>query len=790
MHIDLKSLLSLLLAAITIYTFIKAMRLDFLLEPVTVLWRGLSKKGKAFIPCVIVLFALFAVSKDGTNTLENSESGSTNTNSQNEYDFSDSNIVNRIMGLLGSRKSYSRTLPEWYIAIGYGTTDSDGDGIPDDWERWTRTNPQTNDADLDPDGDGVCNYDEFINQCDPMCSDTDGDGFSDSLEISGMATGKPWFNPLVRASYDYVEVDENNNGIPDRWENTGYSYGFTDADSNGLCDNIAFVQKNDDNFDVIVTVTTTRSALLTWGTNSGEGYVVQPCTNLSMRLRLTCDGTVNVKLYGALPNDGSDGLWYAKMEFSWPSSDSQETEYNRVRLGNGTMVDCENLSTEFRGEIDSTNMSVLSSSFISKWLELRGYVCPCWEHSDLGCGAEVICTNVSPPFTWYVNGEEMLGTHGNFITIPAILEYWDEYHDVYIYCEKSDAYHYNLLPLSASCAIDIGHCESGITNIVGAAWTSTHSHTNATDHLPRSKVVTEFRYSEDCPLTRNVEYCVGWDHAKVNTRNLCRLSDGEDIDHCLGIVGAKNDEIDFSSYISVDSQAVLESLKFTVNGKDVNGHIFTIDGEPSDLDPLIYEVNVLGMDNITLDKMWLVVSSQDSRDSYNAWLVNEADTSWTVILPKPFASLAIATNSTGDVMSDIVNGVMWNKPSKINSRSYMHHDAVYEMRSHPVDGGHGHQATYNGQGVLILSTIAAGTADKSSPESIWNGSIKRHRIYDVLPYIRCLQLDGNPILTDNATGLLTDAIPTRFTTPCIFQGPETDDYLVRRPTNPTGVTNE
>jgi hypothetical protein len=42
------------------------------------------------------------------------------------------------------------------------------DGIPDCWERWTRTKPLIADANLDPDGDGVDNFGEFWNQCDPL----------------------------------------------------------------------------------------------------------------------------------------------------------------------------------------------------------------------------------------------------------------------------------------------------------------------------------------------------------------------------------------------------------------------------------------------------------------------------------------------------------------------------------------------------------------------------------------------------------------------------------------------
>jgi hypothetical protein len=39
--------------------------------------------------------------------------------------------------------------------------DSDGDGLPDDWELANGTNPNVNDAGLDPDHDGLSNLQEY-----------------------------------------------------------------------------------------------------------------------------------------------------------------------------------------------------------------------------------------------------------------------------------------------------------------------------------------------------------------------------------------------------------------------------------------------------------------------------------------------------------------------------------------------------------------------------------------------------------------------------------------------------
>ncbi len=71
-----------------------------------------------------------------------------------------------------------------------GEKDSDGDGMPDDWEIQNGLNPNDpNDASADFDNDGLTNYEEYNVQrtysrsSDPNNIDTDNDGFSDKVEL-------------------------------------------------------------------------------------------------------------------------------------------------------------------------------------------------------------------------------------------------------------------------------------------------------------------------------------------------------------------------------------------------------------------------------------------------------------------------------------------------------------------------------------------------------------------------------------------------------------------------------
>lgn len=70
--------------------------------------------------------------------------------------------------------------------------DTDGDGLPDAWERYYRTNPMAPDASIDSDGDGLSNLNEFQQGTHPKHDDTDGGGESDGSEV---AAGRCPLNP-------------------------------------------------------------------------------------------------------------------------------------------------------------------------------------------------------------------------------------------------------------------------------------------------------------------------------------------------------------------------------------------------------------------------------------------------------------------------------------------------------------------------------------------------------------------------------------------------------------------
>lgn len=76
--------------------------------------------------------------------------------------------------------------------------DSDGDGMPDDWEEFYGFNPNLNDANLDSDGDGTNNLGEFLLRSDPHAV--------------------PDYNPENELIDTRPGVDTDGDGIPNNWE--------------------------------------------------------------------------------------------------------------------------------------------------------------------------------------------------------------------------------------------------------------------------------------------------------------------------------------------------------------------------------------------------------------------------------------------------------------------------------------------------------------------------------------------------------------------------------------------
>lgn len=266
----------------------------------------------------------------------------------------------------------------------------------------------------------------------------------------------------------------------------------------------------------------------------------------------------------------------------------------------------------------------------------------------------------------------------------------------------------------------------------------------------------------------------------------------EKTDHTIGLVWRANGETNLMSLIGPSPlpDDIRTNLYFTscIDAKgaktEVADNILAFGDRPDDLKPTIYhiEVRYRPRPDEIFDRMWIVINSPSTLASFNKWVAKNTDTSWTTNLPPPFASIKVTNNNPADpepptgIFSD--SGV-WHYPE--SKKSYLHHNSPFEMRSKPVRILlHGHQAMYDANGILIESTIAAGTADLWAPYDADNNLYLNfnHLEEDVKPFIRALQLDGNPVHP-------TD-VYRNLSRPCIYQGDYTDTYIKKRPTLPTG----
>jgi hypothetical protein len=107
--------------------------------------------------------------------------------------------------------------------------DSDGDGLPDYWEKKNGFDPfKSGDSNADPDGDGLTNLEEYKHGTDPHDADTDNGGVKDGIEV------KKGTDPL-----DAVDdpIDKDGDGLTDKNEGVfGTNPNNADTDGDGIND--------------------------------------------------------------------------------------------------------------------------------------------------------------------------------------------------------------------------------------------------------------------------------------------------------------------------------------------------------------------------------------------------------------------------------------------------------------------------------------------------------------------------------------------------------------------------
>ncbi len=692
-------------------------------------------------------------------------------------------------GLLAAVLPGRAALPQWYQDAGLPAADTDGDGIPDAWERRTFSDPAVADSHLDRDGDGLTDLEEFAFGSDPRTFSTMGDGWSD-LEKRGAGLDAAFrVVPTVSHAQWLAWLDWD----AQTWQRltATNTEGFAVAYS-GFVYNTPPYSEEAGTVDFWLETRTDRPAWLTVGdaltTNS---FPVRAGTG-RVRLRAAYGGPVTLTLDplpGALAElpGATNGPWLCEMSVlpahsntvvftagqTPPPPPGNPDSVNGLLLlappppGPVRPLDFPAPSVTVQ-PLRMTDGTVFLGG--SGWYCLRDNSACAWpNYAMLGCdpvSMEMCGVSGDTPLISREDALEIFMARQPSIqctiTQPVVNVTYPFLHGRVIFrvrlCEAVGG----VFGAEQNCWHEPGYHDSSLCGGIG------------------------------CICDGGPRWDIGFSHSAVNTRNLSRIKTGNDdvdtTEHCLGVVWSAGEKVNLfglldDSYLNMPGK---DKLSFTSDNLTVNGNGELIFGEnPKEFKPAISLVKLHYKPNdsepgVIFDKLWVVVNSPVEKTEFDNWYAQNADISWTTNLPRPFASITINISNgiTNAVDPEPAAPKRWGKPHPINS--YLHHDAKYEMRSGPVSGGHGHQATYTMDGFLIETPIAAGTADLVAPydenDSVRIWSVSEHRDKDVYPFIRALQLDGNPVLPRD--------INRNLNRPCIYMGSNTDKYIEKRPVLP------
>ncbi len=156
------------------------------------------------------------------------------------FDPNDDGSTNIINGAAGNPDSDGLTnIDEQSAGTDPNDSDTDDDGLPDDWEVAYSLNPlddgsvsKVNGPNGDPDSDTLRNSREYALGTHPRSQDSDGDGLPDKWEVFyGL-------NPSSTIDPNGADGDPNSNGIPniDEYANGTSPVENTDTDGDGLPD--------------------------------------------------------------------------------------------------------------------------------------------------------------------------------------------------------------------------------------------------------------------------------------------------------------------------------------------------------------------------------------------------------------------------------------------------------------------------------------------------------------------------------------------------------------------------
>ncbi len=281
----------------------------------------------------------------------------------------------------------------------------------------------------------------------------------------------------------------------------------------------------------------------------------------------------------------------------------------------------------------------------------------------------------------------------------------------------------------------------------------------------------------------SVEFDNVWD------RNLEHEDDDDYPEYrkCIAIEHDSPSEVNLTNYLSIAPSSltfddIKEHVSFNIEHQIFSTATIKDDSvldynwlDPDDVNIYAFGVQLLCGGSV-VDRLIVVVYSDETEPEHTDWIAQNTTegTAWLNELPRVYSTLGAGNTDPEPVQCD---PQQWGWDPGLPD--FYHFNAVFEIRSRRSDGGHGHQACYDGTGALITgsgsltSLASAGTADFGYWENIFP---PLHLTHDVRPFIRAAQLDGNPV-----EGLPSATIPANLSHPLIRIGPHLQAYYSWRP---------
>jgi len=679
------------------------------------------------------------------------------------------------------------SLPQWYLDAGLPELDTDGDGIPDAWERRTFGNPSVFDSGLDRDRDGLTDLEEFILGTDPRTFSTMGDLWSDGEKVRAGLDPLKRVTPAVAFAQwlSFTGWDAQTWRMQTATNGAGFAVSYA-----GFVYNTSPYSETNPRatVDFWLAARTDRPALLTVADALSTNSFPVPSGNRRVRLRVAYGGEVALTLnplpgtLAELPG-ATNGVWLCKLTV-------EPAEPDTVVFASGETP------PPVAGDPPGVNGILIQSQPASPFPQLgaaapRVSLLPLRMTADglvtLGDGGWY-CLGVSdPPCAWPTYGmigcdAASMGMCGATGDTPILSR--EDAQTIFdarqprLRCTVTQTVANAAYPfLYGKVVFTVGACEAtGSGDVLGAEWDYPGHEPGHYNHTYCSAI--------GCICVGGPRTFVGFDHASVNTcftdRHPEESAEDKRYHHCLGIIWI-NGATNLTSLCKDFGQDLNSLVVWEVNGTRQSSSMLDLGTEPPDLEPAIYRIKMLQASNpdIVWDRLILVVNNSTTKELFTDWYDRfSVETNWLAELPAAYNNtFGTTTNWLGVINTQAhpePNGdsVFWetrDEPGK-----FFHHTSKWEMRSVRTAGKHGHQACYNVVGVVVTTGVSAGSADFGHWKNFYRGG-PSHVEYDVEPFVRALQLDGNPCKRINLKHL-DHAI--------IYQGANIDKYLRCRPANP------